>query len=256
MKFFKLITLALFVTLISCASDKDKPAIEDGKNPVPNLQSVGSSANNFLSAAKYDAVVVEVLYVTGFQPTAQTLINLKQFMEARLNKPAGITIVEKQISSPGNSPYDNPEIIQIESNHRTKYNNGNVLALYIFFADGNAIGDSSNTFTLGRAYRNTSFVVFENSIKGLSDAIGEANRVDLETTVVEHELGHLLGLVNLGSTMQTEHLDEAHDKHCDNENCLMYWEAEGNGVMQMMLSGNIPVLDNNCLADLIANGGN
>lgn len=255
MKNLKLMTLALLITALSCSSDEDKPIVEDGSNPTPNLQNVGSSANHFLSAAKYNAVVVEVLYVAGFQPNVQTLSNLKQFMEVRLNKPAGITIIERQIASPGNSPYDNTEIGQIESNNRTKYNNGNVLALYIFFADGNATGDTNTTFTLGRAYRNTSFVVFENSIRSLSDAIGEPNRVDLETTVVTHELGHLLGLVNLGSTMQTEHLDEAHDKHCDNQNCLMYWEAEGNGVMQMMLSGNIPALDANCLNDLRANGG-
>jgi hypothetical protein len=65
----------------------------------------------------------------------------------------------------------------------------------------------------------------------------------------------LLGLVNLGSTMQTEHNDEAHDKHCDNENCLMFWKTSNSSMVGEMVGSGIPQLDANCLADLQANGG-
>ncbi len=82
----------------------------------------------------------------------------------------------------------------------------------------------------------------------------EPDRIELESISLMHEFGHLLGLVNIETPMQTEHLDEAHDKHCDNPNCLMYWKAETSNVLQMITPGSLPGLDAHCLEDLRANG--
>lgn len=255
MKIFKLLLFSAFFMFAGCSSDDDDPNAANGINRAPNLQATGSSANDFLAASKYNTLAIEVFYVSGFRPNPLTLTNLRNFMAARLNKPGGISIVETEIESPGLAPYDINEIVAIESDIRTKYNNGNTLALYLFFADGGSTTDTNNQFTLGSAYRNTSFVMYESTIQNLSNGIGEPNRVDLETTVIEHELGHLLGIVNLGSPMQADHEDTAHPKHCTNPDCLMYWQAESSNVIGMMAGGNVPQLDANCLADLQANGG-
>lgn len=255
MKYARLLLLAGLFFFIGCSSDDDSNTA-NGINKNLNLQATGSSANDFLSASRYQSLVIEVFYVTGFRPNTQTLVNLKNFMQVRLNKPGGVTILEKEIDSPGTAPFDINEIAALENSVRTKYNNGSELAMSMLFVDGGTTIDSSNSFILGQAYRNTSFVMYESTIQNMSNSVGEPNRVDLETTVILHEVGHLLGLVNLGSAMQNEHLDETHDKHCDNSNCLMFWEVENsNMIMDMMLGGNIPELDANCLADLQANGG-
>ena len=255
MKILKLSLLTLMVFFVGCSSDDNNQNIINGIDRTPNLQATGSSANDFLSASKYNALVIEIFYVANFRPQAQTLVNLKNFMQARMNKPGGISIVETEIESPGMAPYDISEIAQIESAIRTKYNAGNILTMYMFFADGGTPSDTDSEFILGSAYRNTSFVMYQSTIKNLSDSITEPDRVDLETTVILHELGHLLGLTNLGSPMQTPHEDGAHPKHCNNENCLMFWQAENSNILGMMLGGNVPQLDANCLADLQANGG-
>ena len=255
MKILKLSVLTLLLAIFGCSSEDDNSDVENGINRTANLKATGSSGNDFLSAAKYNAIVMEVLYVEGFHPNAQTLINLKNFMEVRLNKPGGITIVEREIASPGISPYDINEVASIETLNRTKYNNGNILTLSLLFLDGKSSSDTSNSFTLGTAYRNTSFVIFENSVQSLSDSVTEPDRTTLETVIILHEFCHLLGLVNLGTPMVTEHLDEAHDKHCDNPDCLMYWETENSTVVQSMLAGNLPTLDAHCIEDLQANGG-
>ena len=255
MKIIKALSLLVIITVFSCSTNENISTLENGINSAPNLRPTGTSSKDFLSASKYKSLIIEVFYIQNFRPESQTLVNLKQFIETKLNKPGGVTLIEKEISSPGNSPYAIDEIVAVEKANRTKFNDTNVLTLYLLFADGNYATDTNNSFTLGIAYRNTSFVVFEKSIQGLSNSIAEPNRVDLETTVVLHELCHLLGLVDLGSPMQTLHIDEAHGNHCNNQRCLMYWQTENNSVLQMMTTGNVPELDANCMADLKANGG-
>src|SRR6476620_4368949 len=190
MKFLKTVTLILVLFVFGCSSDDDNSNIENGINHTANLQITGSSARDFLTAAKYDSVVVEVLYVENFHPNPQTLLNLKAFMEARLNKPGGVTFVERQIASPGSSPNDINEVANIEALTRTKYNNGNILTLYLLFLDGKTTTDTDTSAILGTAYRNTSFVVFENTVKNFSDSVTEPSRTNLETTVILHEFCH------------------------------------------------------------------
>lgn len=253
MKKLKLLSIFFLLVIWSCSNEDNSAGVENGTNPAPNLKSVGSSAHDFLSADKYTSLVIEVFYVGNLQPNPQTLQNLKSFMEARLNKPGGITIMQKQISSPAGTPYTINEIADIESEIRTKYNTEDTLALFILFVDGNFSSDTNTTLTLGAAYRNTSCVLFENSIQALSNSPSEPNRTDLETIVIEHELCHMLGLVDLGSPMQANHLDTAHGKHCTNPDCLMYYQTESN--IQAMMNSGMPTLDANCIADLQANGG-
>jgi hypothetical protein len=71
---------------------------------------------------------------------------------------------------------------------------------------------------------------------------------------MEHEYGHLLGLVNLGSPMQVDHKDPA-SNHCNNSSCLMYYETQVGQMGGILVSGPVPSLDANCRNDLKANGG-
>lgn len=255
MKYLKyLLFFTLLVANLNCSKD-DKASEENGINTSGNKKSTGSSARGFLAADKYQSLVVEVSYVENFRPNVQTLINLKQFLETLANKPNGITIVEKQIPTPNKSVFSINDITEIENANRSKYNDTGILAVHILYINGISDSDTSSSKTLGSAYFNTSIVIYEQNIKDLSDELNEPNRVDLETTVLFHEFGHLLGLVDLGSPMQNNHLDTEHDKHCNNESCLMFWKVENSGVLQMMTSGNVPQFDANCLLDLKANGG-
>ena len=98
--------------------------------------------------------------------------------------------------------------------------------------------------------------IFEKSIKDLTGGFGEPDTDKLETVVVNHEFGHILGLVNVGSAMQVNHQDVEHGKHCDNEDCLMNWTAEtGDAISNFLGTSGLPELDANCINDLKANGG-
>ena len=88
-----------------------------------------------------------------------------------------------------------------------------------------------------------------------SGGIGQASRTKLESTVLEHEFAHILGLVDAGSNMQTIHKDGTHGSHCNNSDCLMYYTSETTDILGFLITGNIPVLDASCKADITANGG-
>lgn len=214
-----------------------------------------STPNNFLSNDKYEKLIVEIQYVNGYKPTTQTINNLQTFLEQRLNKSGGITIVQTSIASPGFSSYSLDDIINIENAHRTQNTSKKTLTAYVFFADADYTGNNGSSKVLGIAYGGSSMVIFEKTIKDYSGGITQPPVSTLETTVTHHEFGHILGLVNNGTSMQSEHQDEPHGSHCDDPNCLMYYTAETNEIIANIIGGNIPALDARCINDLKANGG-
>ena len=137
-----------------------------------------------------------------------------------------------------------------------KYNTATEIAVSGIFVNGEYSENTANGKVLGVAYRNTSFVIFEETIKDFSTGVLAPSQTTLESVVINHEFGHILGLVNVGSPMQNSHQDTAHGKHCNVDDCLMFWTAEtGEGLVNMVSGGSVPNLDSNCIADLQANGG-
>ncbi|MFV5699723.1 membrane metalloprotease [Flavobacterium sp. ZT3R17] len=253
-KVIVILTIGL-VLFVSCSKDDALDASET-INPVTNKQTTGSSSNDLLSDKKFASMVVEVVYVQGFEPSTTAINNFVSFLNARTYKPNGISIVKRAIPSTGKATFTDKEIVAIEDANRTKFNTSNQIAVWLFFTDGKSINDTSTSVILGTAYRNTSLVIYEQTVQGLSDSPFEPNRSLLETTVISHEFGHILGLTNLGAPLQSNHEDTSHPKHCNVESCLMYWSSEtGHGIANMVSGGSAPQLDAQCLADLRANGG-
>jgi len=236
---------------VSCSkSDTFYANDPGGASPLHN-KPVGASANELLSANTYTSLKIEVQYMTGFQPDAAALSHLQTTLQALLNKPSGITIVTKEIPASANLTLSVGDVETIEKNNRTAFTSGGQIAVYILYTNGNYTDNN----VLGVAYKNTSAVLFGKKINDNSGAIGQASRTKLVATVIEHEVGHLLGLVDLGSNMQTNHKDASHGNHCNNSNCLMYYASETSDILGFLITGNIPTFDANCKADMTANGG-
>jgi predicted Zn-dependent protease len=242
--------LLLIVLLLAGCSKKDSYVNNPGASGLHN-RPVGASANEILSSSKYSSLKIEVQYMTGYPPDAAALNHLQNTLSALINKPSGITIVTKEIPASSNTILSVNDIENIEKNNRTAFTSGGELAICILYTNGNYTDGN----VLGIAYKNTSIVIFGKTIYYNSGGLGQASRTKLEATVLEHELGHLMGLVDLGSAMQTGHKDAAHGSHCNNSNCLMYYASETSDILGFLITGNIPPFDTNCRADLQANGG-
>lgn len=249
-KIVAILTIGLFL-IVSCSKEEDTSV-----NTVNNKQSTGSSSNDLLSDTKFKSMVIEVVYVDGLEPSATAITNFVSFITARVYKPSGISVIKRAISSPGKATFTVTEISEIEKANRTKFNTADQIAVWVLFVDGKSSIDTSTSVVLGEAYWNTSFVIFEQTVQGLSNSPLKPSRSLMETTVITHEFGHLLGLTNLGAPMQTDHEDTAHAKHCNVSTCLMYWESEsGKSFSNLGSGGTAPQLDAQCLADLKAKGG-
>jgi hypothetical protein len=250
----KLLAL-IILTFVIVSCSKDDPSNDDnGNNKIANQQPTGSSSHDLLSEETYTSLVIELVYVQGHQPTQTAINNFVSFLNSRTHKPGGVTVESRSIPSPGITTYSTQDFVDLENANRTKYNTENQIAVWAYFADGKASGDTNTQVTLGTAYRNTSFIIYEATVQSLSGGLNEPSTAVLESTVIEHEFGHILGLTNFGAPMQTPHEDTSNSKHCNVESCLMYYAAT-TGANLMNLGGTIPQLDALCIADLQANGG-
>jgi hypothetical protein len=230
-----------FLTLLSCK--KKDAAVTKGE---------GVSPVDLLSSKNYTKLVIEIDYVSGFEPSQASVNNLSNFLQTIINKPSGIEIKKSSISSPGKNVYTLDDITSLESKYRNEITKKNVITAYFLFLDNNYADPN----VLGVTYRASSVAIFEKKIQDLSGGLTQPSRDLLETTVIEHEFGHMLGLTNNGTSLQSAHQDEPHGAHCTNKSCLMYWAVETSDVISNLLSsGNAPPLDAACIADLRGNGG-
>ncbi len=249
----RLFLIALFSVLFIAGCSKSSTSYVNNPNAPDQLHNrpVGASANELLSSNKYTSLKIEVQYMPGFAPDAAALNHMQSVLTGLLYKPAGITIVTKEIPAATSTTLTVNDILAIERNNRTAFTNGTELAVYILYTNGNYTENN----VLGVAYRNTSAALFGKKINDNSGGVGQASRTKLVATVAEHEMGHLLGLVDLGSAMQSNHKDPANGSHCNNNNCLMYYASETSDMFGFLITGNIPSFDANCRADMTANGG-
>lgn len=246
---FKYVLFSTALIILGCSNSGSDGG--DG-SAYSHTQDVGASANDFLSGDSFTSIVIEVDYVEGFQPSQASLNNLKSFLETRLNKPGGITIsLDDEISSPQTTPYSAQNAYDLEKKHRDTFTDGTTLAAYFIVLDG----EFEQENVLGFAYFNTSMALVGGTISENSGSLGQPSQSTVETAVLNHEFGHILGLVDNGTPAIQDHVDEENGAHCDVENCLMYFAVRTSDFIGNLMGGAIPELDSQCIQDLQANGG-
>lgn len=295
--FWAIICVLSLCFAISCSSDNngnddDQTGTTDddgGTGMVDksgNLLATGASANDLLANANFDALLIEIAFVTDFRPTDEAMTNFENYLRDHTFKD-NIQVVFKELASPDEETLTLQEIADLEEENRTAYNDGTTLAIYIYFADAPSDGDDEDEglVTLGAVYRNTSMVIFERTIQSLAGRSLSITDADVETATLNHEFGHLFGLVNLGTVPVNDHEDTEAENHCNVEGCLMRAELQfggpissianksadgvlqsacsisGHSILNMLQSQNnrgaaqVPDLDDECILDLQSNGG-
>ncbi len=233
MKHLRILTIAIlamvFVACSSSDNSTDDP-VDDGPTEVdktPNLQATGSSANDILSNNTFDKLLIEAAFVEGFRPTNQTMANFQDYLRTHSFK-TDIEITYRELPSPDEETLTLEEIRDLEDENRTAYNDGSTLAIYIYFADALSDNDDINEglITLGAVYRNTSMIIYESAVRTIAGRSLTITPTDVETATLNHEFGHLFGLVNLGTVPINNHEDVDAPNHCNEDPCLMRAQLE------------------------------
>lgn len=250
----KVVSLLVLFLAFGCSQGDSDPIIDQDPQPDPNLnkKSVGTAANDILSNLNYDDITIEVIAVNGYELDNSVINDFKSFLQTLVQKPGGITVKTSSVSPPGLAPYSLNDLLSFEDQNRTLFNKDRKLAIYAFITED----AYTNENVLGLAYRNTSFALMGGRIRELTGGIGQPSENLVLQTVLRHEMGHLLGLVNVGTPMQSDHQDTNNGHHCDVEDCLMYYAVETSDFLSNITNSTSPqALDAQCRADLKANGG-
>lgn len=279
----RIFAFIICIVVLACSKSetKDEPEAKE-IDKTANLQSTGDSANDILSNTNFDKIHIEIAYVSGFRPTEPTIVQFTNFLRQHTFKES-IEVSYLELDSPDEEDLTLQEIDDLEQENRTVYNEEKTLAVYIYFADAPSEGDdmSEGLVTLGAVFRNTSMVIFEETVRRLASQTTAISVADVESATLNHEFGHLFGLVNLGSPAVNDHEDPEADRHCNVEGCLMRAELQfggasgktstaktelksacnlnGNTMLRLLTSktgkSNTVAIDAECVLDLQANGG-
>ncbi|MDB5278839.1 MAG: hypothetical protein JWR61_3794 [Ferruginibacter sp.] len=211
-------------------------------------RTLGVSAHDLLTAAPYTTLQIQVDYMPAFAPDDATISNLTNFISTYANKSGGISVSLRPVAASGKAVLGQSDIVKIEQPNQLFFTGLNTISVHILITDG--YFTSANTFAT--SYWNTSTCIFGQAINDNSGSPRRVTKSRLLSTVLQHEMGHLLGLVNQGSPMQSPHRDTDNGAHCSNTNCLMYYGIETNAGS---MNNPVPPLDDNCINDLKANAG-
>ena len=245
----------LIFSLIFFHCKKDTELQNGYPNYVQNLYNhnldPGSSAKDFLSGTNFTSLKIEIQYMPGLKPNPLVIDLLIDLLEKTLNKPLGIFVELEEIDPTLKTIFTAHDLSNIESQNRTVFSNGNQLGAYVLIVSGTYYRGT----ILALAYKNTSVCLFGEPLKYISMGISDNTKSKIIAMLLEHEFGHLFGLVDMGTFMQVDHLDAANGNHCNNSACLMHHTYEANTQELIGRFADIPSFDANCLADLHANGG-
>ena len=256
MRYGRNVLFLVLLLFIVCSCSGDESASSNRPNE-ENNRPLGASAEDILSGNDFSRLTIELVYTNSFRPEPSSILGFKNFVSQIVNKPGGVYYVERVIPDQAGAPFSIEAIRAIEESNRTIYSEENNLGVYIFFSNGASESDTQNSVTLGSAYRNTSIVIYQKTLEYITQSEPEVLPV-LEQTTLNHEMGHLMGLVNIqNDDIHPIHEDPQAEKHCIHEDCLMYYDATAVGrkmLEKWTLLRSVPELEIQCLEDLQSKG--
>jgi hypothetical protein len=192
---------------------------------------LGDYAKHYLQNTKYTKLLIEIDYVEGYKPSNQAINVLKDRINSYCDKEE-IIVFDKPISS-SKSSYSEEDIRALEKENRDYENTDKIIVAYVLYLNGRFSEDEN---VLGVAYSASSMAIFKERIYEINIPWWAENFIgseDYEESVVVHEFGHLLALVNIGYQSDKGH-ESSNERHCIHDDCVMYHMIETASIIDLI----------------------
>jgi hypothetical protein len=191
---------------------------------------VGAYARHLLRPQGAQRIVVEVLAQPGMAPGQATLDHVAKVLRDASGKPVSVPAV---VALPaGDGTTNDVEIRELSDRHGRTAQTAEQAVLRLLFLTGAYEGeDDDDSRALGVAVRGDTAAVFEEQVRRTATP-PFVTVAQLETSVTTHEVGHLLGLVDL--VIDTDRDDPKNPGHSPSKESVMFWAVESNRVSQVL----------------------
>ncbi|MBA3655201.1 MAG: hypothetical protein H0W70_13530 [Actinobacteria bacterium] len=205
------------------------------------MRAPGQFAGVLLAPGAAHTLVLDVRVQPGASADGDTIGRTAELMRAQSGKPVAI---HGPTSLSDSAQTHDADAIRRLADTQGEADGADVAVLHLFYLSGRFADDG----VLGVAVRADTLAVFPDEIASATSPFVSAARI--ERAVVTHELGHVLGLVDL--YLETNRDDAEHPGHSTNRGSVMYYAVESDLVAQLF-GGPPPVdFDSSDLADLRA----
>ncbi|MFO7793337.1 MAG: hypothetical protein R6W73_10240 [Candidatus Saliniplasma sp.] len=183
-----------------------------------NLYTDWEKAQWHLTNDDYDELLIEYDYVEGYKPnfTATNEFDniLKEYTEKEdITHRMGDVIPIQDTSG----KYNEQNLQYLEERYRGYETEGDTLVIYVLYLNG----EWKKSEVLGLSYGGTNIAIFMEMIRDSADRSHNLDSGSIESSVLIHEWGHLIGLV--GRDYESEHESTEYQHHCTQEagRCVM-----------------------------------
>jgi hypothetical protein len=221
---------------------------EDGLDVLPERKGVpGGLTLACLRGGEYTSMIIEIDHAPGYRPYSSSTDLLVERLEAVCEKPSGITVQFNEVNFDHTGAWTADDVREEGWKHKDASPlTGSTLRWQLIFPEGTYHQES----VLGVAVDASTVAMFSDSIDESEGFLGRPSDEDVENSVMVHEVGHLLGLVNLVYTSPVDHEDSDHPGHSSNDESVMYWAIESMDIANFFF-GSLPTeFDQDDLSDL------
>ena len=203
--------------------------------------SPGSAAAFYLRAAPATSIVLEISAESGAEPAGGTVDHLRATLAEVSGKP--VTVAGGG-ALPSREAWTADQL-RAAADAASSARQGERAVVRLLFVHGR-YAEADNV--LGVAVRADVAAIFSDAVEESASPLIGAGAI--EAAVTTHEVGHLLGLVDLH--LKTGRADPEHPGHSRNEGSVMYWAVESTLVTDLLTGGPPRDFDDADRADLAA----